>query len=117
MARQERVATVKGSGAFAAAFQPSLDAVSAGLQAWTNDIGCIQAESVRFIVDRLNKDAGFAASLAACRRPEDMLRLQADGMQAFVTDYLHEGLKLASMAMKTGRRCLDLASAAAASER
>ena len=114
MVKHERV-TTNGFDAFATIFKSSLDTVSAGFQAWVNSASHIQAESARFIVERFAKDARFTTSLAASRRPEDMLQVQADGMQTLVSDYLHEGIKLASMAMDAGRRNLDITLAAAVS--
>ncbi len=57
---------------------------------WLDSAAKVQAESLRFILDRVRKDLEMPARLAECKSPVDMLEVQAKFASTMVSDYLTE---------------------------
>lgn len=113
MATQRESSPAREFDALAAAVKPPLDTLSAGFRLWMEEAERLRAESTRFVLERFGKDAGLAASLAACRQPKDFVDLQARGLREFVSDYLRESVRLTSMSIEAWRHGLGLATSAA----
>lgn len=116
MATRERSAPASGAAAFAGLL-PALESMPAGMRSWMEDVERLRAESQRFVLDRFDKDARLAAALAACRQPKQFVDLQAAGLRECASDYLHESVRLSSIAVQAWRHGLDWLGAAAAAAR
>lgn len=67
---------------------------------WLDSAAKVQAESLRFVLDRVRKDLEMPARLAECKSPVDMFELQAKFASTMVSDYLTETGKLLSLTMQ-----------------
>lgn len=67
---------------------------------WLDSAAKMQAESLRFILDRVRKDLEIPARLAECKSPVDVLEVQASFASTMVSDYLNETGKLLSLTMQ-----------------
>jgi hypothetical protein len=67
---------------------------------WLDSAAKMQAESLRFILDRVRKDLEIPARLAECKSPVDVLEVQASFASTMVSDYLNETGKLLSLTME-----------------
>ena len=67
---------------------------------WLDSAAKVQAESLRFILDRVRKDMEIPARLAECKSPVDVLEVQASFASTMVSDYLNETGKLLSLTMQ-----------------
>jgi len=72
----------------------SLTAMSGAYAAWLQDAGKVQAETVRFLNERFEKDMDLLTQFAHCRRPEEIAALQSKAFAALVSDYARESQTL-----------------------
>lgn len=71
----------------------SLQALSDAYVDWLKNANRLQAEAIRFVGDRFNKDVQMIARFAACKQPEEFLSLQSAAANELVKDYLAEGAR------------------------
>ena len=83
-----------GKADLSAATMQSLDVVSGAFTGWLRDANRFQAEAIRFLNDRLNKDIQMMSQYAACKKPEEIFELQAKLATSMVSDYMAEGTKV-----------------------
>ncbi len=72
----------------------SLTAMSGAYASWLQDAGKVQAETVRFLNERFEKDMDLLTQFAHCRRPEEIAALQSKAFATLVSDYAHESQTL-----------------------
>lgn len=81
----------------------SFQTVSAAYANWFKSANRLQAEALRFVTDRLNKDRDLLARFAACKKPEDVVNLQSEAATELVNDYLEEGARWFALLGNTNR--------------
>jgi len=83
-----------GTGDVSVLARQSFDAMSGTFSAWLRDANRFQAEAIRFLNDRFNKDIQMMSQFTACRKPEEFFDLQAKLMSGLVSDYMAEGTRV-----------------------
>jgi len=71
----------------------SFDTMSKAYANWLKNANSLQAEAVRFVSERFNKDLELLSRFGSCKRPEDFLGVQSDAMTQLANDYMAEGAK------------------------
>ena len=69
----------------------SFEAMSDAYATWIKNANKLQAEAIRFVGERLDKDLQLLSRLGACKKPDEFLALQSDATSELVNDYLEEG--------------------------
>lgn len=75
------------------AAKASFQTVSDAYANWFKSANRLQVEAIRFVSDRLNKDLDLFARFSSCKKPEDVVSLQAEAATELVNDYLAEGAR------------------------
>jgi hypothetical protein len=83
-----------GMGDISAITKQSFDAMSGAFSTWLRDANRFQAEAIRFLNDRFNKDIQMMSQFATCKKPEEIFELQAKLANSLVSDYMAEGTKV-----------------------
>ena len=96
-AAQSPFSLPEGFSGLTAATKESFDSMTHAYSEWLQNANRVQAEVIRFIGDRFNKDASLISRFAACRKPDEFLRLQADAMTELAGDYMQEGARIFSL--------------------
>jgi len=86
--------SIHGVEAFGGMAKDSFDAMSKAFSGWTRNATRVQAETIRFINERFNKDLQMLTRFGSCKKPEDFVGLQSELMSQLVTDYTQEGAQL-----------------------
>ena len=96
MSRPEQTASKTSNGAadISAITKQSLDATSDAFSIWLRDANRFQAEAIRFLNDRFNKDFQMMSQFAACKKLEEVFEMQAKLANELVSDYMAEGTKV-----------------------
>ena len=68
--------------------------------AWLDSVTKVQAEALRFTLDRMRKSMEMPARLAECKAPTELLEVQADFASTMVSDYVSESEKLLSLSLE-----------------
>lgn len=76
------------------AIAQSLDTMSNAFSAWLRNANRAQAEAIRFLSDRFNKDLEMMLELAGCRNRKDIFGLRANFASDLVADYIAEGTRV-----------------------
>lgn len=83
-----------GMADISAIAKQSFDAMSGAFSTWLRDANRFQAEAIRFLNDRFNKDVQMMSQFATCKKPEEIFELQTKLMSSLVSDYMAEGTKI-----------------------
>ena len=78
--------------------------------AWLDSATKVQAEALRFTLDRMRKGMEIPARLAECKGPSEMFEVQADFARTMVSDYVSESEKLLSLSLEGVRNSAGEAS-------
>ena len=97
-------------GATTESTKASLDTMSKAYANWLKNANRLQAEAVRFVSDRFNKDLELLSRFGSCKRPEDFLTVQSEAMTQLASDYMTEGAKWVALC---GEAAKDLQAKAA----
>lgn len=90
------------------AARQSLETMSGAFSTWLQDTSRMQAEAVRFLGERFNKDMALIGRLSQCRRPEDVRALQTQLVGELVADYMNESKTMFSLLGEASSHGLDL---------
>jgi hypothetical protein len=93
---QVRSAAEQLSTAGEQTFVPLLRSYSAWLDSVTN----VQAEALRFTLDRMRKSMEMPSRLAECKAPTELFEVQADFARTMVSDYVTESERLLSLSLE-----------------
>src|SRR5512141_274796 len=77
--------------------QQSLDAMSHAFSGWLKNANRLQAEALRFLNDRFNKDVEMMSQFAHCKKPEEFFSLQAKLASNLVSDYTDESSRILAL--------------------
>jgi hypothetical protein len=83
----------EGVEAMSAVAKDSFDSMSRAFSGWLSNANRMQAETIRFVNDRFNKDLQVLSRFGNCRKPEDFIALQSEVMTELVSDYMAEGAR------------------------
>jgi len=94
---QNPFATLAGGGAMPANVKESFDNMTRAFTGWMTNANRMQAETIRFMNDRFNKDMQAFTRFGACKKPEEFMSLQSELVAELVKDYMEEGNKVVAM--------------------
>ena len=83
--------------AISAVAKESFDAMSGAFSSWLKNSNRLQAEAIRFLNDRFNKDVEMMSQFASCTKPEELFSLQAKLASTLVSDYTAEGARILAL--------------------
>jgi hypothetical protein len=63
----------------------------------------MEAEMLRFVTSRLEKDFAFPVRLMNCRKPDEVLEAQLEFARTFFNDYAEEGQRLGAFLRDSGK--------------
>jgi Phasin protein len=75
-----------------------------------SSIAKVQAEALRFTLDRMRKSMEMPARLAECKGPTELFEVQAGFARTMVSDYASESEKLLALSLEGLRHSADEAS-------
>ena len=87
----------------------SFDSMNKAFSAWMQNTNKIQAEAMRFVNERFNKDMQILSRFSTCRKPEDFVALQSQLVTEIASDYMAEGAKLYELLGKLQKEALSTA--------
>lgn len=87
----------------------SLETMSGAFSTWLHDAGRMQAEAIRFLSDRFNKDVQLIAEFSQCKRPEDVIAVQTRLVNDLVSDYMSESKTMFSLLGEASKHGLEIA--------
>ena len=90
----------------------SLDTMTKAYANWLKNANRLQAEALRFVSDRFNKDLQLLSRFGSCKRPEDFLGMQSEAMTQMANDYMTEGAKWVALFGEAAKDLQDKASPA-----
>ena len=93
--------------------QASFHALSNTYAAWLKNANRMQAEAIRFVSDRFNKDVQMLSRFGNCKKPEDVLRLQSELVTQLMGDYSDECAKWIALLGDAAKDATDIAGAEA----
>ncbi|MFC4762890.1 phasin family protein [Dyella koreensis] len=85
----------------------SLTAMSGAFSAWMHDASKVQAETVRFLNERFEKDMALLTQFAQCKRPDEIAALQAKLLTSLVTDYMEESRTMLTLLGNVSKHNLE----------
>jgi hypothetical protein len=85
----------------------SLSALSGAMTAWLHDAGKVQAEAIRFLNERMQKDMDLLGQFSECQTPQDIASVQARLLTSLVTDYAQESQAMFSLLGTLSKHNLD----------
>jgi hypothetical protein len=91
--KQTSFAVPNGFESMSGVAQQSFDSMSKAFSGWLTNANRMQAETIRFVNDRFNKDLQVLSRFGNCRKPEDFIALQSELMTELVSDYMAEGAR------------------------
>jgi hypothetical protein len=98
---REKTPSDANTSALMAALNPK--GTSDGMTAWLD----IMTESARFVADRFRQDLETQQAILGCRKPEDLLRLQAEFYQKAIEQYTSEATRVAQLMSKATKQTID----------
>lgn len=108
----------EGFGSMAGNARESFEAMSRSYSEWLHNANRVQAEMIRFVNERFSKDMSLISRFAACRQPDELLRLQAEVVSELASDYMQEGARIFSLFSDTTKGAIEsFGKAAAGSKR
>lgn len=93
----------EGFNAFSAPTQQSFEAMSQAYSEWLHNANRVQAELIRFIGDRFNKDVSLISRFTSCKQPEEFVKLQSEALSDLANDYLQEGTRIFALFSETSK--------------
>lgn len=94
-------------GALAGAPQPSFEAMSRAYSEWLRNANRVQAELIRFVGDRFNKDVSLIARFANCRQADEFVKLQSEAMTELANDYLQQGARIFALFNESSKAAVE----------
>jgi len=91
---QQMPRTDNGLGDMSPLTRQSFDTMSRAFSSWLRDANRFQSEAIRFMNERFIKDIDMMSQFATCKKPEELLALQAKLANDLVSDFVAEGTKL-----------------------
>ena len=79
----------------------SFEAMNDAYATWIKNANTLQAEAIRFMGERFNKDLQLLSRFGACKKPEEFLGVQSDAAAELVNDYLEEGKRWIALLSST----------------
>lgn len=83
-----------GMEEMSAVAKQSFDAMAGTFSEWLRGANRFQAEAIRFLNQRFQKDIEMMSQFATCKKPEQIFELQARLASTMVSDYMAEGTRL-----------------------
>jgi hypothetical protein len=74
-----------------------LAAAAESYSTWVQNSGHVQLELIRFMGERIRKDADVMKEFVTCKNPIDAVQLQMQFASKMASDYMEESQKLLSM--------------------
>lgn len=105
------------SQSFPFAFPEGIPAVSKAYSDWLHNANRVQAEMIRFVGERFSKDLNLVSRFAACKQPDEFLRLQGEVMSELASDYMQEGARIFSLFGDASKQSLQSFAKTAGSKR
>lgn len=75
----------------------AIESMSTAFSAWMRNANRLQCEAIRFVADRFAKDVEMTQQFAKCKKPEEILDLQAKLVNAMMSDYMNESAKFLTL--------------------
>jgi Phasin protein len=107
----------EGIPAFPGFNKDSFESVSKAYSDWLHNANRVQAEMIRFVGERFSKDLNLVSRFAACKQPDEFLRLQGEVMTELASDYMQEGARIFSLFGDASKQSLQSFTKAAGSKR
>ena len=75
----------------------AFEALFKSYSVWLDNANKLQAEAIRFLSTRLDRDVEVLTKFGNCRKPEDFMNLQSEFTSGLIAEYQQESAKILSL--------------------